>query len=284
MNIFKKILNRIERTLNTHQAYKFFIKDWIELNDLKLCSQIVSTMRFFKKIDPLEMSVPKANKIIIIAPHTDDEILGPGGTLIKCLMLNKSVTVIYLSSGKPIVQNNKDAKEISRKLGFNSVFLDFPLGDFPITEDSISIIAQEINKVHPKAIFLPFLFDDHDDHRRASELIFNVSKVHQKLFSNIEIWGYQVYTSLPLNVVVDITDVVDKKEELIRLYRAQAKVRDWANYSIGLNAYNSRFLKTGSKKSFAENFFVVPWHEYKKICSIYFQNPSSCYYNKNYLK
>ena len=48
-----KILRRIERTINTRQAYKFFLRDWQSLGDLKDCAAIVSTMRYGQTLEPL---------------------------------------------------------------------------------------------------------------------------------------------------------------------------------------------------------------------------------------
>ena len=38
-------------------------------------------------------------KILVIAPHPDDEVLGCGGTIVKLVALGYSVSVLYLSSG-----------------------------------------------------------------------------------------------------------------------------------------------------------------------------------------
>ena len=82
-NVFRTILKRLERTINTRQTYKFFIRDWTSLTDLQSCANVLSTVRFNQTLEPLEMSAPRGQRITVIAPHPDDEMLGAGGTLIR---------------------------------------------------------------------------------------------------------------------------------------------------------------------------------------------------------
>jgi hypothetical protein len=60
-NVFGTMLRRVERTINTRQTYKFFMRDWKALTDLQNCARVVSTMRFNQTLEPLEMSCPEAN-------------------------------------------------------------------------------------------------------------------------------------------------------------------------------------------------------------------------------
>ena len=48
------------------------------------------------------------------------------------------------------------------------------------------------------------------------------------------------------------------------------KSRDWSHFVSGVNAVQSRFLRTGSKPSYAEGFWVVPLREYCAVCAPYF--------------
>ena len=99
---------------------------------------------------------------------------------------------------------------------------------------------------------------------------------------DFEVWAFQVYSTVLPNIVVDITDVIDEKIRLINYWESIKKSRDWGHYAKGLNAFNSRFLKTNQPR-YAESFFVVPAKEYIELCSIYFKNPEDniYYYNSN---
>lgn len=131
---------------------------------------------------------------------------------------------------------------------------------------------------------LPFIADDHDDHRRASHLMW---LARQKLESGrkFQIWAYQVYTTLIPNVVIEITDVAEQKREAIRRWRSQARSRDWAHFALGLNAMNSRLLPEATTPRYAEAFFVVPADAYDDLCQAYFSaDPSDIYYIDAYTR
>ena len=53
------------------------------------------------------------NKILVIAPHPDDEIIGCGGTIAKAIENNNNVYIQYLSSGDRIEKRREEeAKKV----------------------------------------------------------------------------------------------------------------------------------------------------------------------------
>ncbi len=279
--MLKQIALRVERMVYSRRSYKFFIKDWIALGDLQTCATVVGTMRFTRNLEPLPLDRPHHNRITVIAPHPDDEMLGPGGTLIRAIGAGARVHCIYMTSSKPVDVVEAETEAIARKVGYTTEFLRFPLGAIPADDKSVEALAEAIRRNGPRCLFLPFLFDDHDDHRRVSHLLLAICE-RNLLPGGTEVWAYQVYTALLANVVVDITDVAEKKAEAIRGWRSQMRYRDWAHYMLGLNAFNSRFLRTGGRAAYVESFFVIPLDEYAELCRIYFTDPSGVYYSKAY--
>jgi LmbE family N-acetylglucosaminyl deacetylase len=89
------------------------------------------------------------------------------------------------------------------------------------------------------------------------------------LRDDVEVWAYQVYTALPVNVAVEVTDVAAEKAEAIRIYASQMRRRDWAHYALGLNAMNCRLLRGRADACYAEAFFVVPLREYAALTRPY---------------
>ena len=81
--------------------YKFMITDWTKLNDLEACQQVLESKRFNRNLQPIEMEHPDAKRIMVIAPHPDDDIIGAGGTLIKAKENGSDIHIVYVTNGLP---------------------------------------------------------------------------------------------------------------------------------------------------------------------------------------
>ena len=273
--LLRRLFNRLERAILSRNVYKFVIRDWQQLSDLDTLGQVLSTSRFSRNLIPLELACPKAKRVVVISPHPDDETLGAGVTLRKFLSARGSVFVIYLTDGNPDLRTADEARAVAEEAGYSVEFLGLPLNAIPCTPDVIDRLRSAIESHRPQAVFLPFMADDHDDHRRASELLLEAYGSRASP-PNWEVWCYQVYTALLPNVVVDITDVAEQKAEAVRVYRSQS-TRDWAHYILGLNAFNSRFIPTNGRPAFVEGFFVLPLRDYLDLCRPYFVDARAYY-------
>ena len=236
--------------------------------------------RFSQQLKPQIISTIPKSKILIIAPHPDDELFGCGGTIIKWQEASHEVHVIYLTApGKDDTVKcaiKKEAEHVSEALNARPHFLDFEPGAIPKSSTSFNDLVSSIN---PDIVFISFLLDDHDDHRRANHLLLNALKSTGK---SPDIWSYQIYSTVLLNTVIDITVEMDAKSTLMSEYKSVAGDRDWAHYVKGMNAMNCRFLK-GQGAKYGESFLVIDSQEYSSLCELYFQNPSSELYTKYYL-
>ena len=268
----KHFINTLTKIIWSRKSYLFIIKQWTQLEDLHSCSEVLQTMRFTNHLEPVELTSIHAKKILVIAPHPDDEMLGAGGTLIKAIKQGIHVKVVYITSGKEnqhlILE--KETVAISEKIGYTTHFLKYSVGAIPDTEEPARQMAKVIADYQPDICFISALFDDHPEHRLVNKLLLIAYK-NQWLPKQMMMWGYQVYSTILPNVVIDITAEKDLKAEAINLWETQKSSRDFAHYILGLNAFNVRFLKTNQKR-YAETFFVLPLEEYVKLCSLYYSN------------
>lgn len=254
----------------SRKAYRFLIRDWQQLPDLDALARAVASSRYTRNLTPVVQDPPAMKHGLVIAPHPDDEIIGMGGTLIRALDAGVRITVVYLTSGKESESRKleAEAEAVAKELGYQTVFLRQPLLNIPLDRRTLEVVGGVFAEREPDVCFLPFLSDDHDDHRRASHLIW-AARQAGVLTRSFEVWAYQVYSSLIPNVVVDITEVSDRKAAAIRAWRSQLARRDWAHIALGLNAYNVRYLSTADPR-YAETCFVLPVEQYTRICSVYF--------------
>ena len=277
-NVVGRILRRLERTINTRQAYKFFMRDWTSLTDLETCARVVSTVRSRQTLEPLEMSAPRGKRITVVAPHPDDEMLGAGGTLIRALRDGAGVKCIYLTSGRPPAQVEAETAEVASHIGYRTEFIRYHVDAIPVTKESVATLGSSLSAEPFDCLFIPILLDDHDDHRRANQLLWHAWR-EGFVRDDTEVWAYQVYSPIISNVVVDISDVAEQKVAAVRMWKSQMKVRRFDHYILGLNAFNLRLLP---RAWYVEAFFVVPMREYAELCAVYFNDPSTAFYNPVY--
>lgn len=278
MGVIGALLKRIERTINSRQAYKFFIRDWQSLTDLPTCARIVSTMRFSRTLEPLEMTAPLGRRITVVAPHPDDEMLGAGGTLIRARSHGAAIRCIYVTSSRPPERVEAETVQVAQRVGYSTDFLRYPLDGIPLNEESIARLAAAVAAQPTDCLFVPVLFDDNDDHRRTNQLLWQAWE-RGLINGDLEIWCYQVYSPVIANVVVDISDIAEQKRAAVKMWHSQMEIRKFDHYILGLNAFNIRLLP---KAWYVEAFFVVPMREYGELCKTYFSDPQTAFYNPAY--
>ena len=199
-------------------------------------------MRFSLQVEPQLLDGPRSRNIVVVAPHPDDEIIGPGGTLLRMARTGRNVTVLFVTSGKPM--NGPCAR---RKRGRAARCAASSRGLPARLQGRSSRKMRE----RPSRRWLRKKRPARSSCRFSSTTTTTTARVNEALLHGLaaadqsggpEIWAYQVYTPLPGNVVVDITDLVESKAKAIRCYASQMQRRDWAHYALGLNAFNCRLL------------------------------------------
>ena len=255
------------------KAYKWVLKEWKRIPDLEAASSVVRTMRFSTLVEPQNLLCPLGKEAVVIAPHPDDEIIGPGGTLLKFQKAGGRVRVVFVTSGgaDEASAREEEAKKACKLAGFEPIFFGQVHGEIDIDECSV-LLEKLLVQNRPDKIFIPFVLDDHLDHRMVNRILGNLSEI--SYLRKTEIWAYQVYSSLFGNVVVDISSVIKEKESIIVGYKTQMNKRNWAHFSLGMNAAASRFLSNSvdAEEKYAECFYVIPMKEYVDLCRLYYEN------------
>ncbi len=122
-------------------------------------------------------------KILVIAAHPDDELLGPGGTIHKCSKKNKcDVHILIMSKGitsrsvsdldKEIVSQKKSISEASKILGVSKVDIqNYPDNRFDSCDllDLIKTIEKKIKTFSPDVVLTHHGSDLNIDHRLVFE-------------------------------------------------------------------------------------------------------------------
>lgn len=139
------------------------------------------------KISFLDFSVMEPpllkDKILIFAPHPDDEVLSAGG-FIALAKINKAlVKIIIVTDGNKRNLKKKRYKETLKAveiLGIKNkevVFLNYPDGKLKDYRQNLSkSISQLVVRFKPTIIISPYPFDTHSDHKVLSLAVRNILK------------------------------------------------------------------------------------------------------------
>ena len=142
------------------------------------------------------------NKVLIIAPHPDDEVLGCGGIIKKYTKSGDQVYVLVITRGNPklyteakIVNIRKEAVEAHTFLGvIETKFLEFYAPELDVTPQAeVSRAMSEFIRLKEiNILFLPHRGDIHHDHRA----VFNAGLVASRPVNNCPVKCIYTYETL----------------------------------------------------------------------------------------
>ncbi|MGE4384596.1 MAG: PIG-L deacetylase family protein [Endomicrobiaceae bacterium] len=211
---------------------------------------------FLKYSTPLEEKLP-AGKVLVIAPHQDDESIGCGGTIIKHTQNGGHLEVAFCTSDT--IERMNETKNATKILGSKiNHFLQFPIRSLSSSNTELSKRFTELfARVRPDIIFVPFLIDNHQDHVAISKALLKSYKQNK---TDAIVYAYSVWTTLIPNLIVDVSDVWKEKTKAIDCYKTQTATRDYIKMALSIAQYWS--VVKGKNTTHCEAFFKASMQEY----------------------
>ncbi len=200
----------------------------------------------------------EGSKYLLIAAHPDDEIFACGGLLYKLIKDGKEVDIFIFSKGEAWGNPEErvmESRNASFVIGYKEpIFFDFPDGKFIEKLKEIEEKLKEILlKEKYEGIFCPSFFEKNKDHKAlAYSLIkilqsIRIKDSFQENFWNTMIYFYEIYEPQKVNLLFDISDLIEKKIEAIRSFNSQLRIKDFERLVLGLNAYRTFTLSKDYK-------------------------------------
>ncbi len=216
------------------------------------------------KIEGLKVPVVIPKKILVFAPHPDDELISCGGTILKYSSLGSEIVVVFMTSGLGgyAKQEDKDTiakvrqEEYSHAIKSLHVkeFVNLKWDEVEINRGTVGTITNLIRDQQPDIILAPHITDTHRSHRNTAELVKEsvYHAVHGKAYGghekNVMPKGFYAYESpsckfsyVDANVfcIVDISSFWKAKVETFnKAYASQAEVLErtmaWAEKTARL--------------------------------------------------
>ena len=178
-------------------------------------------------------------RVLVVAPHPDDEVLGCGGTLALLAERGASVHVLVVfdgAAGDPeqrfepdtyVARRRAEACAGGARLGAEDyTFWDLPEGHL-VSEAELAAgaarLAALVREVRPDLLLAPWEGDAHRDHRTVARAVQRMLRDHP--FRG-EAWGFEVWTPLEAEHLVDISSVWDAKLAALEEHGTQLAYED----------------------------------------------------------
>lgn len=220
-------------------------------------------------------------KILVVAAHPDDEILGIGATIAKhdisgdycyALILGEGITSRYekreLADTKKLESLHCDTYEAAKIIGYKDVFFEnLPDNRFDSVAllDIVKIIEKYVDDIKPDIIYTHFKNDLNIDHRKTFEAVLTAtrpigSEYVKEIYSFETVssseWNFSDYIQFNPNYFIDVTETLEKKIEAMKCYTNELKEFPHPRSNENLKNVASKWGSVISRK-YAEAFQVV---------------------------
>ena len=185
----------------------------------------------------------KWGRVVIVAPHPDDEVLGCGGTMARLAAEGLGASVVIATRGRSprfseafVQEVRAEARLAHDALGVvETQYLDLPaaeLDQVPASELN-QVIGDALVRLAPDTLLVPFIGDIHVDH----QLVFNAAMVWARprssaaparvlayeTLSETNWWAPGITPAFTPNCFVDISRELDAKVNAFTHFRSQVK-------------------------------------------------------------
>jgi N-acetylglucosamine malate deacetylase 1 len=178
--------------------------------------------------------------ILAFAAHPDDIELACSGTLLKHIAMGKKVGIADLTRGELGTRGDADTRDRESAAATRLMNLagrdnlGFADGFFEVNREHQLPVIELIRKYRPEIVLTNAVSDRHPDHGRAARLVTEacflagLKKVETRYVNQLQeawrpkrIYHYLQDRYLKPDFIIDITEVMEQKMEVIKTYRSQ---------------------------------------------------------------
>ncbi len=194
-------------------------------------------------------------RVLVLAPHPDDETIGCGGSLALHVAAGDPVKVVFLTNGAKgdmagrferqfyIALRQEEARKACDCLGGMDIEF-WPYEDREL-ENSPGVrkrIEKLLETYAPDLIYAPSPLEFHPDHRAACAFL---CAAVQRFDYSCNIAFCEINQPLRVNLLVDITSVLKQKIMALKAYQSQLDERPYDEVAIALSRFRSMTLPKG---------------------------------------
>jgi LmbE family N-acetylglucosaminyl deacetylase len=230
---------------------------------------VLNTLASARGSAPL-VANPDGAPTLVLCAHPDDE-LGCAGTIALLTAANAPVEVVYATAGdgtrgspyppaETAARRTQEARDACSALGVRTppVFWGLPDGGLPALVPELAGRLQDAAAQFGAArVLVPWFLDGHRDHQAVSTAVASAD-----LHEAVEVWGFEWWTPLPANRLVDITSFWERKRAAAAAHVTAALAFD---LTAGLSLSRWRSLSGLHGQGYGEAFIALPHAEYREL-------------------
>lgn len=202
----------------------------------------------------------KTDRILVVAPHPDDESIGCGGLLLK---YGPQCDILVLADGRRgynskddvdedalVLTREQELRQAAALAGVNRIF-HLRIPDYHVADSRETIAAFDISGYD--VILTPNRAERQADHSAVTGFL---QQMRDRQNPRAKLYEYEVWSPLPAPThILDISDVMDAKLNMVSQHRSQLKYVDYRAMTHGLNQYRG----AGFSCAYCEVFSLVPY-------------------------
>ncbi len=223
---------------------------------------------------PYSASTFDARRVLVLAPHPDDEVFGCGGAIAGLAARGAAVDVLLVTDGAASATDEEGRRAIAARRAGESREALAILGGGTLHEGGLrdrglggrpaeleDLIASFLAKTTPDLVFAPSPVETHPDHRAVACALLALARrtaadAGAAALARATVAFFEVSQPFRPNFLFDLTPVLGRKRQAVRAFASQAAERDYAGFVDGLNAYRRLTLPPGALA--VEAFAVFP--------------------------
>lgn len=207
----------------------------------------------------IENNIKPSDRILVVAPHPDDESIGCGGLMLK---YGAQCDVLILTDGRKgydssvqtdeeglVKQRALELRNATNLAGITSIYM-LGIPDGKLLEQADKVYSFDIKPYD--SIFVPNHLERHKDHAPILKIFERMNR-NQK--AKARIYEYEVWSPIASPTdVLNLEGLMEQKLEMVHQYQSQIRFLDYEGMTEALNRYRG----AGQKIQYAEVYAYVP--------------------------
>ncbi len=205
-------------------------------------------------------------EVLVLAPHPDDEVFGCAGAIMRHVAQGDAVTVIVVTDGRAATEHADEVSLLNyieirqQESRTAAALLGYGLPEFWGEIDRqlvcspalIQKLLSKIESLNITRLYAPSPLEVHPDHYALALIAIEAVKQCRQ---PITLVMYEVGVPLYPNILLDITDFSEKKQQAIQSFVSQQSLLDYGKPLQALNIYRAYTLP--STVTAAEAYYEI---------------------------